>query len=387
MSVCRVETNLAIKQSQSNYDNLRNVIDPSLSSLDYGSCLIIGRSGTGKSTLLKKLVGDWPKSQSLYLVNAKGAEIAEYSRGKSSEKIRLAKITGLERIEKKSMVILEDLIKLSPKESDSVRQLLNYTAHHKSSKIYCVTHTIFKTGIFSLLPLFHYIVFTSSPSNVPIARSVLNVFKVDKPLLTEWINLIKEGRHEGEGKYFFFDCTKMLFGISSRYLCRGGNEVLGSLVTGKEGQSLIENAANCKDNFWHPKVGSALEPEVQGERSEKAARMKSLFCEYFSSHPKKHQAGAIFSTISSGLGISKIDEHDLTVSFGSRTSARGEPKKISLVDYVSSLLDSGNKKPGQELRVLHKYIGKFCALPKTAIDNRYYHGREGAVFFAKPAHD
>lgn len=349
----------------------KNIVDPSLASREYGSCLIIGRSGTGKSSLLKKLVANFPKNRCIYLINVKGQEVSEYTKGRQPEKIKvLKKIQAGEKVEKRSLIILEDLIKLNAKESDSVRQLLNYTAHHRLCKVYCVTHTIYKTGIYSLLPLFHYIIFTSSPSNVPIVRAALATFKLEKPVLNKWVDAVKEGRFDGEGKYFFFDCTKMLFGASQNFLQRGQNTILGSLTLGAEN---LKIETQHSDNFWRPNFNSSQECSTKesSDSAERLARMRLLFSDYFSLHPKRQQACALFFTVSSGLGVGRISEHDLTVSFILKQQ-NFKKKKISLVDYISGLLDASQKKPAQDLIVIHNYVKKRCSLPKSAIINNQF---------------
>jgi len=195
-------------REKATYEAGKLLVDPSLGSQDYGSCLIIGRSGTGKSTLLKKLLENYPKKVCVYLVNVKSGEAFEYTKGRSSEKIFHCKIGGLEKINRGSVVIVEDLITMGTKDGDSLRHLLNYTAHHRFCKIFCVTHTIHKTGIYSMLPLFNYVIFTSSPSNVPIVRLTLMAFKIEKPQLENWVGEIKGKEHEAEGNYFFLTAPR-----------------------------------------------------------------------------------------------------------------------------------------------------------------------------------
>ena len=58
-----------------------SVPDPSLESLTHGTCLIIGRSGTGKSSLLKTLVSRLAnKKNRIYLINVRPDETAEYKK-------------------------------------------------------------------------------------------------------------------------------------------------------------------------------------------------------------------------------------------------------------------------------------------------------------------
>jgi hypothetical protein len=295
--------------------------------------------------LLKKLLEKYSKSVSIYLINVKSGEAFEYTKGRPANKVFHSKVATLQKVNKGSVIIVEDLITMGTKDGDNLRQLLNYTAHHRLCKIFCVTHTIHKTGIYSMLPLFNYVVFTSSPSNVPIVRLTLMAFKIDKPKMENWVGLVKGKEYEAEGNYFFFDCTKMIFGVGRNYLEKNQSVALGCL--------------SDESAFFKTKE----------TRSEALAKMRSLFADYFSTHPKRQQAGALFSTISSGLGPERIAEHDLTVSFPVR-KIQGARIKVSLVDYVTLLLSpKSNFSPPVEQRVLHKYIGKLCSLPQSSIAN------------------
>jgi len=144
----------------------------------------------------------------------------------------------------------------------------------------------------------------------------------------------------------------MVFGVGKNFLEKDQNVILGSL----SGEGLASSQARAET------------------KAERLAKMKSLFADYFSTHPKRQQAGALFNTISSGLGPDRIGEHDLTVSFALKSTPGGHVK-VSLVDYVSLLLlqnSKGKFSSPVEQRVLHKYIAKRCSLPQSAIVNQAF---------------
>ena len=94
----------------------------------------------------------------------------------------------LEDAVKKSCVIVEDIIHISIKDEEKLRYAINYQAHHKTQKIICASHAIFKTKIFSLLGYFNFIIFTSAIANIPTLRNILNYFKVEKSEINRWLN-------------------------------------------------------------------------------------------------------------------------------------------------------------------------------------------------------
>ena len=100
----------------------------------YGTCLVIGRSGTGKSTLLKHLVSRMPPRRLLYLVNVRADESEEYSRSHvgGASRVRHANLSGLKEVASHSTIIVEDIISMKNSEQVSLREGINYTAHHRS---------------------------------------------------------------------------------------------------------------------------------------------------------------------------------------------------------------------------------------------------------------
>lgn len=230
---------------------------------------------------------------------------------------------------------------MSPKEEQKLRHCLNYDSHHKSIKLFCVSHTIHKTSMFSMLPLFHYIVFTATASNIPVARFTFNFFKLEKPVIQDWLSEFKKRKRPGE--YLIMDCSNLKL--------YGSDDFLDScyfLHDSVPRQTEVES------------VASAAEPEKTEKRFER----------FFDGHSQKSLAVAIFSVISRSLTSKFLDQKDFTIKFQTRS---GSVKKISLVDYIACLLDP-SQIPTKDLMVVHNFIQKseLCVIPKYMIKNTFW---------------
>ena len=289
---------------------------------------------------------------------------------KKSESITFA---SLKTIKRKSFVIVEDIISLNKDEENQLRIGINYTAHHKQSKLFCVTHTVYKTGIFSMLPLFNSIIFTSSASNTPIVRAALNYFKIDKEKIAEWLEQMKlwSPSLKANPAYFFFDCTSMAFCLATYFLEKRSFKILGSL---------LDDGAPSEQHRQLPPSAAAPTSTTNRCSNSRAVKnqaakntfplLQQKFSEFFTNHPFQSQAQAIFSIILERFGNDKIDPVDLTVSFRSR-KVENARKKISTVDYVAELLAS-RKRASVEHLVLHAYISKTCVIPQSCIKNEAF---------------
>ena len=165
--------------------------------------------------MLKRLASNIPSSANLYLVNVKGEETSFYQ--KQHRKTTNILFSGIKNVKKKSYVIVEDVISMKKEEEINLRNAVNYTVHHNQSKLFCVSHTITKTGIYSMVGLFNYIIFTGSPSNLPVIRTCLRYFKIENEIVNRWLSCIKKESKKNVGDwdpYYFFDCTKMIFCVA-----------------------------------------------------------------------------------------------------------------------------------------------------------------------------
>ena len=297
----------------------------------------------------------------LYLVNVKGAEIEDYK--KIHKKFETVGFAGLKSVKKNSVVVVEDIISMSAEEERSLRKAINYEAHHKKCKLYCITHTIYKTSMYSMLPLFHYVVYTSSPSNSPIMRASLAYFRVEKETIAEWLSLVKEASKTSSVEtYYFFDCSRMLFCQSFKLLLPGTTRILGDL----DG----EGSTRVQPSEVRPRATKKVSKENSCDREAETERMKQLFSDFFQGQPFQPQACAIFSIVLGKLGSSKINPLDLTITFSSRQK-KGGTKKLSVVDYVASLL-APTGRASRDQAVLHNYIARQCTIPQSCIRNKWF---------------
>jgi len=144
----------------------------------------------------------------LYLINVDAKDSAKYK--KDFPKLKSINFSQLETAEKKSCIVVEDIIHITKRDEQQLRTGINYQAHHKTQKFICASHAIYKTQVYSLLGFFNFIIFTSSIANVPTLRNVFNYFKVSKSEIEKWIEIFKS---VGNGKldvYFYFDCEENL---------------------------------------------------------------------------------------------------------------------------------------------------------------------------------
>ena len=79
----------------------------------------------------------------------------------------------------RSDIFVEDVNHLNKKSEAMLRQWLNYHAHHDKLRVYMIGHSIYKTSVCTMLPLFNYIVFTATISNVPLMRQCAQYFRIN----------------------------------------------------------------------------------------------------------------------------------------------------------------------------------------------------------------
>jgi hypothetical protein len=306
------------------------------------------RAGTGKSTLIKEIVkktcsGKEKKcGYKLYLINVDAKDTANYK--KSFKQLKNINFEQLEFASKKSCIVVEDIIHITKKDEQQLRTAINYQAHHKTQKIICASHAIYKTQIFSLLGFFNFIIFTSSVANVPTLRNIFNYFKLEKSQILNWINLYKSIGNGKHGTYFFFDCEKMSFGYSKESLFKR-KKIIGTVDDGREGNS-----------------------------PERSSNLEKIFNKFVENLPEKNEATSVFSIISNCVNPTYIRKQDLSITF---MTTSGEKKAISLVDYIVSLL-TPNAIVRPPLIVVHRFVRKFCNIPVCFVKNKNF---ENYTFF------
>ena len=271
-----------------------------------------------------------PKSMPVLLVNTRSDELAEYAQHHSKTKI-LNDFVKNKVLPSNSCLIVEDIVFLTVKEEQTLRRIINYDSHHKKVKIFCVSHTIHKTKIYSMLPLFHYIVFTAAASNVPVARNTLDFFKMDKNVTEMWLDEFK--RNQGEGNYLVINCSTLKLFLSTDFL------TTFQLLRDSEGRgpSILDRDA-----------AGGFDSEIDSKQVEKD------FQKLLEGHALKALACAVFSILIKNLKPSFFDPKDFTVSF---RSLQGTIKKASIVDYILCLVSTDDT-PSEDIKVVHNFLSR-----------------------------
>jgi len=418
--------------------------DPLLVRSPYGSCLIIGRSGSGKSHLLrvaipkirdlqqqryrrtattntqqrqssskklthfqrlrnellqKRPVGrsqhqqQPPPSQQqkqrddrqkkrvfkLVTVNVKSREYDMILGPRGQKQILKLDFKGLQNAPEFSTIILEDVISLTISEERTLRRVLNFNVHHRSQKLFVITHHVLKTSLWNSLPFYNYLIFTSISSNAPLVRRTLNYFNIEPDLLNAWVDKFSSFP-QNQNTYFVFDCQRMIFSA-----VRGG---VTDLISGERFETIgsagvVGGAASASST-----AAAAKSAEIAAEANKRLI-LQDRFDKFVKGQPERYSASAVFSIIIQCVSLKLVREYDLTLIFTTREKQQQQQhmsgiehqrdgnkrasagiERVSLVDYIDCLL-AENMQPSNRIIFVHKFIKTSCRIPKIFIRNRY----------------
>lgn len=199
----------------------------------YGSALLLGGTGTGKTYGLKSILRqllDSKKTTLLYTINVKDSEYAE-----DFKKRHIAiQFERINTIRPGSVVVIEDIIDLKTAEEVSLRQLLNWHAHHKKLKIFAVSHNIFKTKLYNTVTYFNFVVFTSALGNLFVVKRCLQYFQLEDETVDSWTQKIRVFGGK-RGIYFYFDVQKRCLWATNNLALAANGKLLGLETEGEVG--------------------------------------------------------------------------------------------------------------------------------------------------------
>jgi nucleoside-triphosphatase THEP1/RNase P/RNase MRP subunit POP5 len=317
------------------------MIDPALLKQNYGSCLIIGKTSSGKTTLVKAILkAQLKKTRNvpIYTINVRSTEYSN-----AYPNLINVEYEQMDTIPKKSIIIIEDVISMTPFQANTLRQAVNYNAHHKKQKIYVITHHVFKTSVYQLIPYFNYIVFTASHSNIPLVKIILRYFHLSKDEIDKTTNLIHPVRNT-PFVYFVFTVDSHRF-----FKADSIKQLIAGDLKDTHGDSITTNAS----------TSSVTKDELM-----------QRFETFVHSNENKQQASTVFSILINALpNYHNVNITDLTLRC---QTPNGQQINISLVDYVISLLTANIKITKYDIFV-HNYFKKLCKLPTMFIVNKRYH--------------
>jgi ABC-type dipeptide/oligopeptide/nickel transport system ATPase component len=305
----------------------------SLQPQHYGAILIIGNSGSGKSTLVKQYLAEYGQGKDLYVINSKDDEYKSVAPDRV-----LISMSETQSIKENSIVIIEDIIRLSKKDSEAISVLLNFQVHHSNLKLFCITHHVYKTCIYCLLSFFHSIFFTSDSNNSAIIKLVARAFSIEKPTYLEWSRIVGKNIYK-PGKFYVFDVKHMKLLVYSTW----------------------EDISQCRGV-------DIFESEVTDETTDRAAQLHTRFNAFLSHYPHYKSASMIFAIIIECLPMDQIRPRDFTIM---SENAKKQTIRISIVDYITSLTSPSAHVDMHQLS-FHRYITSRCKIPDFYIRNVVY---------------
>ena len=334
-------------------------------------------------------MGTIPSSANLYLVNVRGEETSFYQ--KQHKKTFSINFSGIKTVKKNSYVLVEDVISMKKEEEINLRNAINYTVHHNRSKLFCVSHTITKTGLYSMVGLFNYLIFTGSPSNLPVIRTCLRYFKIETEKVNKWLSCIKREAKKNPSSwdpYYFFDCTKMIFCSAADLLglpnVQSGVKILGTLneSSSEDSDDYDDDDDDDDDDYVNLQVSSGRNlsnpKSVSGQRqsSNASARLVQqaglVTKSQLRTSSKKNQAGRIvaakiakgsksFSQVPfppSSLSLQARNLTALQAKKLAKKKAAAREKKLSLVKKNFANFFSGHELSSQACAIFSLIVEK-----------------------------
>jgi nucleoside-triphosphatase THEP1 len=310
-------------------------MNPSLVNSKFGSVLIIGKTGSGKTTLVRRILKRFWKDtpdKEVYTVNVKSNEY----KLQNTSNIKDITFEQLNTVPKKSIIVVEDVISMTPFQAKALREAINFNAHHKRQRIFVISHHVYKTSIYQLIPYFNYVVFTASQSNLPLLKIVFQYFNIGK----EQYNLANDFVLKNTLQHAYF-----IFAADTQQFVKADNI-----------KSLLNNKFKNYNNV------SVTEQTVD----DLINRFNSFVSD---SNPLKQDASTVFSILVNALpSLQNVNITDLTLRC---QTTKGTNVNISLIDYVISLVKKKGSVSKHNL-FLHSYFRKLCKIPKMFIVNKKY---------------
>jgi len=315
------------------------------------------------------------------MLNVRSDELPEYK--KHHKKTRAAESSSLKEamatFERGSYIVIEDIINLAKKEEEALRQLINFQAHHDSLRIICVAHMLFRNKMLTLVPLFNYLVFTLTlTGRALLKQAAVHGFYLEPTRSSTWIKLFtgackKWGEHGGCVVISCHDVT--LYHLDNQ-------RVSTILEADKEVGSVSElESSNTRKGNSEVRGSKRMKFDAGSEVTfEDTKKLCERFNSCFKFHEHSSTANAIFSIIVKVLaGESCFRPFDFTVSF-KQTRRPGTVKRISVIDFVDSLLDARPSAPAsKEFKVLNNYLAERCKIPRLFVFNPHFRVRSECI--------
>jgi hypothetical protein len=246
----------------------------------HSSYLIIGRSNAGKSTLVKSLFKHVKKK--ILVVN-------DYTNSRAFEKITWPQVPSV----RSSALIFEDAVSCDKNQLKLMRQVLCFSMHHQAvNPVAVLGHSIYRSGLYQLLPFFVKIFIMMDGSNIVSLRAICTFYGLD----------------EKDGRDMYIEKMKTW---SEKY-CYLVYDVLDRSFKIRRNTSTADGPGEKPRAPLGPPGKGGGGENKQGDDNDEKARAASE--KYLSILPQGKYAIALFSLLYQKLPKKLIDPLNLTVS-------------------------------------------------------------------------
>lgn len=295
----------------------------------------------------------------LVLVNSDPADFKKIPSSTSS-------LDSLSKLAKHKVIVVEDIISVSRKEEQLLRLCLNKYAHHKLQKYFFVSHSIFKTSMFGMVPFFNYIIIIKSETNLKNFKDILKYFRTEEKefnqLVSNFLKICKQFPDKDLNQFFFYSTNLQKMFFCQHWRTNPVKALNLDNLSPANHPTSADVSKRAKKN-----TERAREHQLT-QHDQKHQQISERFEQLTSFYPKKDQAKIIFSFILPCLEEKLIRLSDLTFKF---ESAKSKNIRISLLDYVTNLLEEDSPIP-IEHKVLHHYLKSKCVIPNIFVRNKHF---------------
>jgi len=334
--------------------------------------------------LVKKALAKLDPQCQAALINVRPGEVLEYK--KSHAKLKLLECSslreGLSFVDRDTYLIIEDIVTMTKKDEEALRTLINYRAHHDRIRVICVAHMLFRNYLLTLVPLFNYLIFTLSNSSRNLLKTAaVYGFHLEPAKTAKWLSLFSKffSKHGRDGSYIFISCSSVELYSSQNEkpeLLDGNDDDDDDYDDDDDDDD--DDVANKKKPLRVSK--KRLGQGGGGSGGKKSggggsiAKLEERFADCFIDQNTGALARAFFSIIAQVLvKQAGFRSQDLSLAFN-QTRKPGRLRRVSVVDYVSSLLDSRPlASPRLDHLVLHRFLSEHCKIPKLFVRNSYFY--------------
>lgn len=295
---------------------------------------VVGPSATGKSGLVRNLT-DQLVGKKTFVVNDSVSSDATFS-----HKIGWYQLEEISNC----CLVVEDMITLSKENVGVVKHVLNFSAHHNGiSPVYLITHSLVSNGMTEFMPYVNKLLFSACPGALSSVKKSLTYYGFTKKdadaLLAEFSR-----SHE---RFAFFEL------LLPEKVFRKIERWAGDASASESG------VADVVENF-------------------KSIRMRESAAKLLALSPDRGRAAAVFELVLPHLPSAALNAEDVSVLMRDkakrlkRLKGPTRSQRISLIDYVQSLLDEKSAEPSVDLRCFHGFLSERMLIPKIFIKNRHY---------------